>query len=147
VPSELVGVDWDVFWHCADDVALTGFAVFEKDQVAALATVWDDGEPVWEIGMDVAPDARGRGLGQEVMAAAVDWVLENGRVPLATVGPFNVPSARTLRSVGLRYVMSDMKGMKGPFQVPPQPVGRPYEGVALHDYYPAWAMNKDIVRR
>ena len=147
VPSELAGIDWEIFWHCPRDDSLAGFAVFEEDEVAALATVSDQGDPVWEIGVDAAPDAMSRGLGREVVAAAMEWILENGKVPLATVGPFNVPSARTLRSVGLRYVMSEMKGMKRPFRVPPQPLGRPYEGVELHDYYPAWAMNKDIVRR
>ena len=146
-PSELVDVDWDIFWHCFRDEALAGFTVVEGDRVAALATVRDEGEPVWEIGMDVAPDARGRGLGRAVVGAAMRWILENGRIAMANVGPFNVPSARTLRSVGLRYVLSDMKGVEGPFKVPPQPLGRPYDGVELHDYYPEWAMNHDILRR
>ena len=146
-PSELVDVDWDIFWHCFPDEALAGFAVVEENRVAALATVRDEGEPVWEIGMDVAPDARGRGLGRAVVGAAMRWILDTGRMAMANVGPFNVPSARTLRAVGLRYVLSDMKGVEGPFKVPPQPLGRPYGDVELHDYYPAWAMNHDILRR
>ena len=146
-PSELRNVDWDIFWHCGRDGALAGFAVFEGDSVVALATVRDEGEPVWEIGMDVMPNARGRGLGRVVVGSAMRWILENGRMALATVGPFNVPSARTLRSVGLQYVMSDMKGIEGPFRVPPQPIGHPYCGADLHDYYPSWAMNRDILKR
>ena len=109
-PSELVDVDWDIFWHCFPDEALAGFAVVEENRVAALATVRDEGEPVWEIGMDVAPDARGRGLGRAVVGAAMRWILENGRIAMANVGTFNVPSARTLRSVGLRYVPERYEG-------------------------------------
>ena len=55
---------------------------------------------------------------------------------MASVGPPNIPSARTLRSVGLRYLMSDMRGVEGPFRAPPQPMGRPYPGAPIYDSYP-----------
>ena len=145
--SDLRDADREIFWHTHIDGSLARFAVFEDDRLVALATVEDEGEPVWEIGMDVVPDAKGRGLGRAVVAAAAEWILQNGRVAMATVGPFNVPSARTLRSVGLRYLMSEFRGVAGPFTVPPQPLGRPYPDAPLYDYYPRWAMNRDIQPR
>ena len=111
----------------------------------ALATVIDRGDPVWEIGMEVTPVRTGRGLGRAVVAAAARWILDNGRIVLATVGQFNVPSARTLRSVGLQYTFMDIKGLPGPFKVPPQPLGRPYPEAQVYDYYPRWAINDDIL--
>jgi GNAT superfamily N-acetyltransferase len=147
VPSELAGIDWEIFWHCPRDDSLAGFAVFEEDEVAALATVSDQGDPVWEIGMDVVLDAKGRGLGRAVVSASAAWILRQGKTPMASVGPFNIPSARTLRSVGLRYLISDIRGKEGPFRVPPQPLGRPHPGADLYDYYPGWAMNRDIQPR
>ena len=60
------------------------------------------------------------------------------------MGQFNVPSARTLRSVGLQYAFMDMRVLPGPFKVPAQPLGRPYPGAQVYDYYPRWAMNQDI---
>ena len=94
--------------------------------------------------MDVVPGAKGRGLGRSVVTAAAQWILKNGRTVMASVGPPNVPSARTLRSVGLRYLMSDLRGVEGPFRVPPQSLGRPYPGAPIYDSYPRWAVNQDI---
>lgn len=145
-PSELGGFDYDRFWHCSPD-SLAGFAIFDGDRLVALATVRDVGNPVWEIGMEVAIDAKGRGLGRAVVSAAARWILDNGRFVLATTAAFNVPSARTLRSVGLRYTAADMESRDGRFDVPPQPLGRPYAGADIYNYYPNWAMNQDIKPR
>ncbi len=142
--DDLADADRGVFWHTHIEGSVGRFAVFEDGRLAALATVEDKGEPVWEIGMDVAPGAKGRGLGRAVVVAAANWILRNGRVAMASVGSFNVPSARTLRSAGLRYFMSDVRAVKGPFRLPPQPLGSPYSGAEIYDYYPRWAMNRDI---
>lgn len=143
--SELLDVDRGIFWHTHINDSLARFAVFEGDRLVALSTVIDRGEPVCEIGMDVLPDAKGRGLGRAVVAAAAEWILQNNRIAMASVGPFNVPSARTLRSVGLRYLMSISNGIKGGFRVHPQSLGRPYPNAKMYDYYPRWAMNQDIL--
>ena len=143
-PPQLAAVDFELFWHCMPD-AVAAFGVHEEGRLAALATVMDRGEPVLEIGMEVAPEAKGRGLGRAVVAAAARWIVENGRMALATVGPFNVPSARTLRSVGLRYLFMVLEGKRGRVSVPPQTLGAPYPGAVLYDYYPRWAMNQDIL--
>lgn len=144
--TELAKVDFSIFWHCQRE-ALAGFAVYEGADVAALATVTDQGEPVWEIGMETHPDAQGEGLGHAVVKAAANWILQNGRIPLATVGTFNIPSARTLRSVGLRYAFMTIEGRPGPFMVMPQPLGSPRKGETLYNYYPDWAMTKGILPR
>ena len=142
-PSDLADVDYRVFWHCSPD-SLAGFGVFDQDRLVALATVWDLGNPVWEIGIDVVPGAKGAGLGRAVVTAAARWIVENGRLVLATTAPFNVPSARTLRSAGLRYVFSALHGTEDIMNLPPQPLGLPYPGATAHNLYPEWAMNKNI---
>ena len=145
--ADLADADRDVFWHTHIEGSMGRFAVYEDDRLVALATVEDKGDPVWEIGMDVLPDAKGRGLGRAVVAASAAWILRQGKTPMASVGPFNIPSARTLRSVGLRYLISDIRGIPGQFRVPPQPLGRPSPDADLYDYYPRWAMNRDIQPR
>ncbi len=142
-PSDLADVDYRLFWHCSPE-SLAGFGVFDRDRLIALATVWDVGNPVWEIGMDVLPDAKGTGLGRAVVAAAARWIVENGRLVLATTASFNVPSARTLRAVGLRYLFSALNGTEGLMNLPPQPLGLPYPDATVHNLYPEWAMNKVI---
>ena len=94
--------------------------------------------------MDVIPQAKGRGLGRAVVAAAANWIIGNGGIPMATVGPFNVPSVRTLRAVGLRYAFTTSVTMEGPFRIPPQMLGSPLPDAEVYDYYPRWAMNRKI---
>ena len=144
-PDELANaVDWQIFWHCHD--ALASFGIFDDArQLLALATVRADDDQIWEIGMDVAPEAKGSGLGRAVVSAAGQWILKQNRLILATTAPWNVPSARTLRSVGLQFIMSVMMSMPAPFRVPPQPLGSPRSDIEIYNYYPDWAINKGIL--
>lgn len=137
-------IDFELFWHCFGPDSLAAFAVYEDGELSALATVKGRGEPFMEIGVDVVKSAQASGLGMAVVSAAGDWILEQGRLPMATVAPFNVPSTRTLRRVGLEYGMTEMSTAAGPFRVPPQPMGRPAPGVEIFNYYPDWAMNQEI---
>ena len=143
-PESLRSVDYERFWHCYDGDATCGFGVVEDGELVALAAVRERGFGLQEIGMDVMPSARGHGLGRAVVGAAGTYVLSQGDVVMATTAPFNVPSARTLRSVGLVYAFSEMSAYEGGFPIPPQPLGRPYPGAKIKNYYPEWAMNKDI---
>jgi len=62
---------------------------------------------------------------------------------MASVGPPNIPSARTLRSVGLRYLMSDMRGVEGPFKGASTANGPSLSQRAHLRLLSAWAMNPD----
>lgn len=142
--DELSAVDFDLFWHCYGPGSVAAFGIYQGGNLVSLATVKDQGDPFMEIGVDVSRDAQSSGLGSAVVATAGTWILEQGRLPLATVAPFNVPSTRTLRRVGLGYGMTEMIGVDGPFRVPPQPMGRPLPDADIYDYYPDWAMNTGI---
>ena len=145
-PSDLAGIDFDLFWHCQEN-SLAGFAVYEGDRMVGLATVWDHGGEVWEVGMDVLADARGGGLGRAIVGSGIEWIVENDHIAMASTAAFNVPSARTLRASGLRYVFSSLHGTEGIMNLPPQSLGLPYKGAVVHNLYPEWAMNKDIQPR
>ena len=143
-PSDLANVGYDLFWHCSPN-SLAGSGIFDDDRLIALATVWNSGDPMWEIGMDVIPDAKLAGLGRTVVSAAARWILDNSKVVLGTTSPFNVPSARTLRSAGLQHVFTSMNGTQGIMQTGPQPLGLPHPSAKVYNLYPKWAMNKDIL--
>lgn len=148
--DDLAEVDYKRFWHCYDGVAHEGYGVIEDGALVALAGVLHYGDGVEEIGMDVMPEARGHGLGRAVVGAAGTAIIERGNLALATTSPWNVPSARTLRSAGLRYSYTQMisfDGFDGAFPMPAQPLGRPYPGARMVNYYPAWAMNQDVEPR
>ena len=85
-------------------------------------------------------------MGRAVMSGACRWILDQGRLILARSAQWNTPSVRLLRSMGLRYVLSDLQSQPGPFEVPPQALGRPLPDVEMRDRYPLWAQNKGIIR-
>ena len=125
-PSDLGDFDYSLFWHCSPD-SLAGFAVLDDGGLLALATVWD--------------------VGRAVVGAAAQWILEQGKLVAASAAPFNSPSLRTLRSVGLRYVFSSMIGSEGPMKVFPQQLGLPLSDARVYNHYPDWAMNAAILPR
>lgn len=135
-----------LFWHCDWEQSVANFGVFEDDRLVALTTVHDYGDPVYAIGVDVVPGSEHRGLGRAVMTGACRWVIDQGRVILATSAQWNIPSVRLQRSMGLRYVFSDLHGSSGSFKVPPQTLGKPRPDAEMHDLYPLWAQNKEIIR-
>ena len=139
-------VDAKIFWHCDWERATANFGVLKGGRLVALTTVWPRGGPVFEIGVDVAPGSGLRGLGRAVMSAACRWILDHNGLILATSAQWNIPSVRLLRSMGLRYVLSDLSGRPPPFKVPPQPLGKPFPEAEIHDIYPIWAQNKEIIR-
>ena len=141
--NDLNEVDYKQFWHCYPK-AIAGFGIKEDGKIAALATVKNRESPVCEIGMEVLQSSQGKGMGRAVVTAAARWILENDQIPLAVVGPFNIPSARTLRSSGLEYLFQCMEGKKELFYVPPQTLGFPRPDTVMYNSYPKWAMNKDI---
>ena len=121
-----------------------GFGIFESNKPAALATVRAESSQFWEIGVDVSPEVQRHGLGLAVVSAACDWILEHNRLILYKTAPWNIPSTRVARALGLHYALTDMEGMPGKFRVMPQPLGKPRPGVEMFNYYPDWAMNKRI---
>ena len=135
-----------VFWHCDWVRSVANFGVLDGGNLVALTTVWHRGGAVYEIGVDVAPGSGLRGLGRAVMSGACRWILDHSGLILASSVQWNIPSVRLLRSMGLRYVLSDLHGMPGPFKVPPQPLGKPLPDAEMHDIYPLCAQNKDIIR-
>jgi RimJ/RimL family protein N-acetyltransferase len=143
-PDQFAAIDWKVFWHCERNAPIASFGIYERDRLVALATVGDRGDLIWEIGVDVAPDQKGHRLGSAVVSAAGNWILDHGGVVHATVAFWNVPSSRNMRSLGMEYVFSVMRGSEGSFHVPPQPLGKPLPDVEIYDNYPRWAMNPEI---
>ena len=146
--EQVADVDFKIFWHCEGaDTGIAHFGIYEDDHLVALTSVKDHGFNVYEIGIDVAPDAKSQGLGSNVLSTTGDWVLEQGATILATVALWNVPSGRNMRRRGLRYVFNNMVGSFGPFKVGPQPLGTPLPDMTVEDIYPRWAMNKAIRER
>lgn len=78
----------------------------EAGEPVALSGVFDT-LGLYEIGVDVAPPAQGRGLAPIVVRAAARAILEAGETPLYACAATNVRSQRTALAAGFRPVGAD----------------------------------------
>lgn len=89
-----------------DDWFRYGVAIMDGDRPAAVAGGWDDCEGITEIGVDVAREFRGQGLGVAVVSAMARLVADRGDIPTYYCAPTNVRSHRNALSSGFVPVAS-----------------------------------------
>ncbi|MBT4504845.1 MAG: GNAT family N-acetyltransferase [Gemmatimonadetes bacterium] len=81
---------------------LDAFAVEEDGKCVSKAQIrWKTKEFI-EIAVDTEVGYRGRGYGRAVVAAATDWILDQGAAGHYPVTPDNLPSCRIARSLGYK---------------------------------------------
>ncbi|MBQ3076939.1 MAG: GNAT family N-acetyltransferase [Clostridia bacterium] len=78
-----------------------GLGAFEGDTLHALAACSADCDTMWQIGVDVHPAHRRRGLAAALTARLALAVLERGKVPFYCCAWSNLASARTAVAAGL----------------------------------------------
>jgi GNAT superfamily N-acetyltransferase len=86
----------------ADDVRplrLVGIAR-RGGEVVGVATATEDATALWQIGIDVAEDVRGTGVGRSLTTAVGAAVLDSGAAPYYGTTAANIPSMRTALSAG-----------------------------------------------
>lgn len=71
-----------------------------RQAVVGVATAPEDSDLLWQIGLDVHPDHRGRGLGVALTSTVASEVLRQGVVPYYGTTVENVVSRRTAQSAG-----------------------------------------------
>ncbi len=74
---------------------------YDQETVIGVAMAVADSDTMWQIGIDVTPDFRGKGLGAALTATIAKATLEAGVVPYYATSPANIPSIRTALSAGL----------------------------------------------
>jgi len=93
----------------ADEDFRYGMAIMDGERPAAVAGAWDDSSGLKEIGVDVARDYRGRGLGVVVVTQLARLIAEQGDVPTYYCSPTNVRSHRNALACGFTPVASSAK--------------------------------------
>lgn len=84
---------------CPDEL---GVAARIDGKIVAMAGASSDSEHIWQIGVDVLPEARGRGLGRAVVSAATELIFEAGKVPHYGAAAANLDSQRIALGLGFR---------------------------------------------
>jgi len=70
------------------------------ERVVGVASASTDSDSLWQIGIDVVHQHRGRGLGVALTSFATRAVLEQGKVPYYATTAANITSRRTAQSAG-----------------------------------------------
>jgi GNAT superfamily N-acetyltransferase len=89
---------------CPDMIAI---AAWYNGRVVGMAGVGADSAQLWQIGVDVAPEHQGKGLGKALVSRATTAALERGKVPYYATSITNIRSGNTARSVGYQLAWSE----------------------------------------
>ncbi len=76
--------------------------------IVGVAAVRADSEDLWQIAVDVLPEAQGSGVGKTIVAAVAGWILDQGRVPYYAAAAGNIRSQALAVSVGFRPAWTEM---------------------------------------
>ncbi|MBI4305858.1 MAG: hypothetical protein HY678_06015 [Chloroflexi bacterium] len=99
--SHLIAHDWPHSLPEGPGRPIRAVAVARTgSSVIGIATAAEDAPRLWQIGIDVTREQRGRGVGKTLTAALGGVVLEGGAVPYYGTALANIPSARTALSAG-----------------------------------------------
>ena len=128
----------------------TMFVSLSRNQgkTVGVATINADSDNAWQIGLDVAPDHRGRKLGAAMTSSLGLATLAQGKVPYYASRVENIPSMRTALSAGFVLTWAVLWGTEAqglPLRHgtagggccpgasrPPGPAGNPF-GMLLHE--------------
>ena len=75
---------------------------YDCGRLVALAGASADCDTMWQIGVDVLPEYRGRGLAKAVTSRLAQEVFARGKVPFYCAAWSNLPSVRNALSCGFR---------------------------------------------
>ncbi len=89
------------------DAFLYALALVDGDgQPQAMAGAWHESEGLVEIGVDVAREGRGQGLGPVVVRSLARRILESDNIPTYNCAAANIRSQRTALASGFVPVIS-----------------------------------------
>jgi GNAT superfamily N-acetyltransferase len=77
-------------------------------EIVGIAGVSADSDALWQIGIDVVPTARGRGIGRALVSHLTAATFAAGRIPFYTTTVANLPSRQLARSLGYWPAWTDL---------------------------------------
>ena len=83
-------------------------AATDGGKIVGLAGASADCEEMWQIGVDVLPDYRRRGIASALTAALTKEILNRGKVPFYCAAWSNLPSVRNAIACGFRPAWAEL---------------------------------------
>jgi GNAT superfamily N-acetyltransferase len=81
---------------------LLGCSAKHDGVTVGLATASADSDSMWQVGIDILPDYRNRGIGKALVHQLTEALFKIEKLPYYSTGISNIPSRRTAISVGYR---------------------------------------------
>ena len=79
---------------------ILGVGAFVDGALVGLAGCCADCDAMWQIGIDVLPDYRHRGIASALVSALANEIFSRGRVPFYCAAWSNIPSVKTAIRAG-----------------------------------------------
>ncbi len=97
------------FTFCETAPDEIGVAALEKNEILGMAGASSDSPTMWQIGINVIPKARGRGIAPMLVALLKDRLLEQGILPYYGTALSHVASQRTAHAAGFRLAWAELE--------------------------------------
>lgn len=88
--------------------------VYDNERLIAAAAAVEEAPGFWQIGVDVLPDARKRGLGLAVVSRVSAAILERGDVPYYSADPANIASRSIAHALGFFPAFTEIHCFNAP---------------------------------
>ena len=92
-----------------------GIGAYDEGRLVGLAGCSADCETMWQIGVDVLPDYRRKGIASAVTSALALAVFERGKVPFYCAAWSNIRSVRNAIKSGFRPAWVEMTAKSAEF--------------------------------
>lgn len=73
-----------------------------EEKIVGAAGATEDSEHMWQVGIDVVPSHRGRGLAACLVSNLTAAILEKGKIPYYSTVPSNIASQRVAATCGYK---------------------------------------------
>ena len=83
-------------------------AAYDGDRLIAVASACNEVDGLWQIAVDVLPEARGTGLGLAIVSRVTTAILERDGLPYYSAAASNIASRSIARRLGFWPVFTEM---------------------------------------
>lgn len=90
------------------ELDVLGVGAYDGDKLVGLAGCSADCEQMWQIGIDVLPDYRKRGIAAALTSQLAIEILKHNKIPFYCCAWCNLPSARNAVKAGFRPAWTEM---------------------------------------
>lgn len=88
------------YYTSGDRPDVLAAAAYCGDHLAGVAACSADSDAMWQVGIDVLPHYRGRGVAKALVSDLTAWILDVGKVPYYCTGMSNLASQRIAIATG-----------------------------------------------